>query len=189
MRLAIFVLCLNIYCAATLGDNILTRIHHQRDRLADAFHNWFRNTKTVIAFESLGKILLNSGGINKNIEGQFSLVDLKTLKFDPDRKDWGFRIGNWYYIHKNSKVATVNSVEWNDDRSKESEVGFEDFSGQNGSQREVGQASSSPLEPDGVSILAVKSPNGDAKSKTDNKANNVSGNEFSVEVLNPNESK
>ena len=110
---------------------------------------------------------------------------LDTLKLNPE-KDWGFRIGNWYYIkHDDDNITkTLSTLPKGlnfDDLYDESEEGSENLSVENGGEGEDKQSSSTPLESHEVSI-PTELPNNTGRKRDDE--NKIKG-PHSAEVLSP----
>ncbi|XP_033326494.2 uncharacterized protein LOC117220541 isoform X1 [Megalopta genalis] len=103
------------------GDNFFRGIGdwfgHLKDRLYEKF---FGQQTTIESTEESAlpdDILdLDEFQLRRKLRNRKWLrVDLSTLIFDPNR-DWGFRVGNWYFIRKDSK--NVNQK----DNSNESDL-------------------------------------------------------------------
>lgn len=103
------------------------------------------------------------------------------------RKDWGFRLGNWYYINHNDEnpvktlPAQPGGFNYDDlhEMYDDGKAGTEDLSAENGGEGEE-QQYSKPLKPDEVSIR-TESPNNAAKRDDEN---SIKGPQ-SAEVLAP----
>ncbi|KZC06869.1 PREDICTED: uncharacterized protein LOC107195142 [Dufourea novaeangliae] len=100
----------NIYKNSRLQANIRSdeffhRIKDWFGQLKNQFYTKLFGEITTVAPPALSTDILDLDELQlkrKLQDREWLRVDLSTVTFDPDR-DWGFRVGNWYFIRKELK--------------------------------------------------------------------------------------
>ncbi|XP_076655739.1 uncharacterized protein LOC143360610 [Halictus rubicundus] len=132
------VLLLLASCQQTTLAGIYVREHSSLRPLVQGDHffreigDWFGRLKERVYEKLFGQQTSTESSVDSSVPDdvldldEFQLrrklrnrewlrVDVSTLSFDPNR-DWGFRVGNWYFIRKDSKNVLEK------DNSDESDV-------------------------------------------------------------------
>ncbi|XP_076673048.1 uncharacterized protein LOC143371598 isoform X2 [Andrena cerasifolii] len=111
---------------------------HLKDRIHDGlFGQTVTTTPSPTTLPSPMEVLnLDKFQLRRRLRNREWLqIDLSTLSFDPDR-DWGFRVGNWYFIRKEFKDP--NGFERNNsDESSATQTTVQQIDRTNGGTRDT----------------------------------------------------
>ncbi|KAF7991141.1 hypothetical protein HCN44_002703 [Aphidius gifuensis] len=86
----------------------------QQSQFGESIRDWYRDMKARIFGSNPPDISGITGQTKQASQQQISflggfLIDLSKVSFDPQR-DWGFRLGNWYIIKKESDSSGASNI-------------------------------------------------------------------------------